>query len=89
MADLAVVQLARLGDLPLPPNGGVDAPQVRQGGCKGQPVQHLHPKQQLFRCSGNDDMHHKSALVHLSGTAFLQHKQLLQRRCCWMQMLPK
>ena len=40
-APLAVVQLARLGDLALPPNGRVDAAQVRQCGGISQPVEHL------------------------------------------------
>ena len=38
---LRVVQLSRLGQLPLPPDGGVDAPQVRERRGKRQPVEDL------------------------------------------------
>lgn len=38
---LTVVQLTGLGNLALPPDGGVDTPKMRQGGCERQPVQHL------------------------------------------------
>ena len=40
-APLGVVQLPRLGQLTLPPNGRVNAPQVRQRARIRQPVQHL------------------------------------------------
>ena len=42
--NLVVVELAGLGQLPLPADGGVDAAQMRQGGCICQPVQHLQAK---------------------------------------------
>ena len=49
-APLAVVQLAGLGDLALPPNGGVDAPEMGEGGGVGQAVQHLrHARPHLAR----------------------------------------
>ena len=45
VSDLGIVQLAGLGQLALTPNGGVDAPQVGQGRCESQPVQHLHQEE--------------------------------------------
>jgi hypothetical protein len=36
-----VVELARAGQFTVSTNGRVETSQVRQSGCKGQPVQHL------------------------------------------------
>ena len=61
VTDLTVVKLTGLRYLPLASNRGVDAAQMRQGGRKGQPVQHLQTSTQLMRAKT------------LASTAFVQH----------------
>ena len=63
------MQLPRLGQLAFTADGGVDAPQVRQGRCIRQPVQHLRSGQHtaMFMSSSSDGAKPESSTIEMLG----------------------